>query len=50
MPRSLETLNTLGTPLSGEQLETVDGGILPAIAIAFLLGFNGVVWGEILTN
>jgi lactobin A/cerein 7B family class IIb bacteriocin len=50
MTRSLETLSTLGTELSGTQLETVDGGILPLVAIALLAGFDAGLWGYIVTH
>jgi lactobin A/cerein 7B family class IIb bacteriocin len=50
MTRSLETLNTLGTELSGTQLETVDGGAIPLLIIAALAGFDAGLWGYIRTH
>ena len=38
---SLDTLSAFGTELSGEQLEAVDGGILPVVVavIGFGIGY-----------
>ena len=45
---ALDTLSTFGTELSGEQLEAVDGGLLPiifALAVA-----DGILWGYIMSH
>ena len=43
---SLDTLAMVGTELSGEQLNDVDGGLLPLIIA--LAVFDAALWGYIL--
>lgn len=52
MTHSLDSLNTFGTELSGDQLAAVDGGLAPLVAAAIwgLAGFDIVIWGAILSS
>ncbi len=50
MNRSLNSLGTLGTELTSDQLETVDGGLIPLLIIAALAGFDAGLWGYIATH
>ncbi len=43
---SLDTLSMVGTELTGEQLNDVDGGLLPLIIA--LAVFDAALWGYIL--
>ncbi len=50
MTHSLNSLTTLGTELSGDQLDAVDGGLIPLLIIAALAGFDAGLWGYILSR
>ena len=43
---SLDSLSTFGTELTTEQMDTVDGGIIPALILLNMViwGANGVVY------
>lgn len=44
---SLDTLSTFGSELTAEQLDDVDGGLLPLIIV--LVVFDVALWGYILS-
>jgi hypothetical protein len=48
MTTSFDTLSTVSTELSPEQLDQVDGGLLPVIAVLALA--DGILWGYIVTH
>lgn len=45
---SFDTFSTISTELTQEQLDQVDGGLLPLIAVLALA--DGILWGYIATH